>query len=70
LPEIGGRDAYYFENFEPDSMAQVLRDGLRDFGRDAERKERLRMRAARFSWASVAAEYWKLYQELATGGSP
>jgi len=67
LPEVGGEDAYYFETFEPESMAQVLRDGVRDFDRDAGRKERLRMRAARFRWTSVAAEYWKLYQELAAG---
>jgi glycosyltransferase involved in cell wall biosynthesis len=70
LPEVGGSDAYYFENFEADSMAQVLRDGLRDFEQDPERPQRLRKWAARFTWASVAAEYWKLYEELAAGSRP
>ena len=70
LPEIGGSDAYYFENFEPESMAQVLRDGLRDFEHDPGRRERLRLRAARFTWASVAAEYWKLYEEMAADRRP
>lgn len=67
LPEIGGEDAYYFADFEPDRMARVVRDGLRDFGRDPDRKERMRMRAARFSWPRVAAEYWRLYEEVAAG---
>jgi glycosyltransferase involved in cell wall biosynthesis len=70
LPEIGGSDAYYFENFEPQSMARVLRDGLGDFEHDPERRERLRMRAARFSWVSVAAEYWRLYEEVAALSRP
>lgn len=66
LPEVGGTEAYYFESFEPESMARVLRDGLNDFRRDASRQERSRRRAAGFSWRSVAGEYWKLYQEMAT----
>jgi glycosyltransferase involved in cell wall biosynthesis len=70
LPEVGGEDAFYFENFEPESMAQVVGEGLRDFQRNALRRERLRQRAARFSWRSVAAEYWKLYQETATTDRP
>ena len=67
LPEVGGKEAYYFENFEPESMAKTLHDGLHDFGQNALRQERLRKRAAGFSWPSVAGEYWKLYRELAGG---
>ena len=66
LPEVGGKDAYYFENFEPESMAKVLHDGLHDFGQNPLRQERLRRRAAEFNWPGVAKEYWKLYQELAS----
>lgn len=64
LPEVGGKEAYYFESFEPENMAKVLHDGLHDFSQNALRQERLRKRAAGFSWPSVAAEYWKLYESL------
>ena len=77
LPEVGGEEAYYFESFEPASMARVLRDGLRDFAGDAARPTRLKARAERFSWPKVAAEYWRLYRQLAeadrtsaTSGTP
>ncbi|WP_460960811.1 glycosyltransferase family 4 protein [Spirosoma litoris] len=64
LPEVGGKEAYYFEDFEPESMAKVLHDGLHDFGQNPLREERLRRRAASFSWPSVAKEYWALYEGL------
>ena len=35
LPEVGGKEAYYFENFEPENMAKVLHDGLHDFGQNS-----------------------------------
>jgi hypothetical protein len=31
LPEVGGTVAYYFENFEPNHMQNVLENGLKDF---------------------------------------
>ncbi|QKZ12750.1 glycosyltransferase family 4 protein [Spirosoma sp. KUDC1026] len=64
LPEVGGKEAYYFENFDPEHMAQVLHDGLVDFEQNILRQERLRRRAAGFSWSAVAGEYWKLYKDL------
>lgn len=67
LPEVGGKEAYYFENFQPESMAKILHDGLNDFGQNSLREDRLRKRAAGFSWPSVAGEYWQLYKELAAG---
>lgn len=65
LPEVGGKEAYYFENFEPESMAKVLHDGLHDFGQNPLRQERMKKRAGGFSWPDVAGDYWKLYRELA-----
>ncbi len=66
LPEVGGKEAYYFENFDPENMAKVLHDGLHDFGQNTLRQERMRKRAATFSWPDVVAEYRKLYDQLAT----
>ncbi|GAB3986346.1 glycosyltransferase family 1 protein [Spirosoma daeguense] len=65
LPEVGGKEAYYFENFEPETMAKTLDEGLRDFGQNPLRQERLIRRANGFSWPAIAEEYWKLYQQLA-----
>lgn len=65
LPEVGGSEAYYFEDFEPTEMAKTVHDGLHDFEQTSLRQERLRRRAATFSWPSVAGAYWKLYAKLA-----
>ncbi|GAB3979396.1 glycosyltransferase family 1 protein [Spirosoma terrae] len=67
LPEVGGKEAYYFDSFDPENMAKIVHDGLHDFAQNPLRQERLRRRAAGFSWASVAGEYWKLYKELIDG---
>jgi len=69
LPEIGGADAYYFDDFAPEAMARVVREGLADFGRDPGRPARQRARASRYSWPTVAAEYWSIYEGLASGAS-
>ncbi|GAB4021726.1 glycosyltransferase family 4 protein [Spirosoma koreense] len=64
LPEVGGKEAYYFEDFDPEHMAQTIDDGLRDFAQNPLRAERMKKRAAEFSWPHIAADYWKLYQTL------
>lgn len=64
LPEIGGKDAYYFESEEPESMAETIFDGLNDFQANPFRADRLRQQAARFSWERAAQQYWKLYSEV------
>ncbi len=66
LPEVGGKEAYYFADFEPESMAKVLHDGLHDFGQNPLREERLRRRAAGFNWPNVAKQYWALYEEISS----
>ncbi|MGA0555849.1 glycosyltransferase family 4 protein [Larkinella sp. VNQ87] len=66
LPEIGGKDAYYFESFEPEAMAETVFDGLNDFRANPFRATRLRQQATRFSWEQAARQYWELYQSLAT----
>ncbi len=65
LPEVGGSHAFYFESFEPLSMARVIREGLRAVEQAPERRARMKEWARRFNWSSVAAEYWKIYEELA-----
>jgi len=62
LPEVGGREAYYFENFEPESMAKIIHDGLHDFAQNPLRAERMKKRAAAYSWSMVASRYWEVYE--------
>jgi glycosyltransferase involved in cell wall biosynthesis len=65
LPEIGGDDAFYFESFEPDVMAETIRQGLEQFAADPTHVERVRRHAGRFSWENAAREYWSLYADVA-----
>ncbi|GAB3954934.1 glycosyltransferase family 1 protein [Spirosoma harenae] len=64
LPEIGGKEAYYFDDFEPENMAKTIDEGLRDFAQNPLREERLRRRGANFSWSNAAQEYWSLYNDV------
>ncbi|WP_229211195.1 glycosyltransferase family 4 protein [Dyadobacter jiangsuensis] len=64
LPEIGGDCAYYFDNFEPEHMRNVLNASLEDYNKTKPR-ERIRERARFFSWDRAASEYLDLYRSLA-----
>jgi glycosyltransferase involved in cell wall biosynthesis len=64
LPEIGGKAAYYFDSFEPESMIETIRAGLADFDAHPQRPAELRAHAARYSWTRAATEYWALYDEV------
>lgn len=64
LPEIGGTEAYYWSNFEPESMADVFTKGLKDFNADVEKPQRTKDWAQQFSWKNAAKAYLKLYENL------
>lgn len=60
LPEIGGPDAFYFKNFAPDHMSDIVQSGLHLF--DQDRAQRLIQRSKNFDWKKAADSYLKLYQ--------
>lgn len=62
LPEIAGPDAYYFNNFEPKSMARVFLKGINEF--DHARKMRLIERSKMFDWKNAAQSYLRIYKSL------
>jgi glycosyltransferase involved in cell wall biosynthesis len=64
LPEIGGKEAFYFEDFDPAHMKETLLRCLHDFGSDPMREERIRKHAGRFSWTNAAIDYHKVYGSL------
>ncbi len=61
LPEVGGADAYYFDDFEPPTIVETVRAGMRDFYDDPLKPQRLQWQANRFRWEHTAAAYWQLY---------
>ncbi|HEY8522085.1 MAG TPA: glycosyltransferase family 1 protein [Gammaproteobacteria bacterium] len=63
LPEIGGDEAWYFDDFEPERMRQVLAAGLAEYDRE-QPVERIRARALRYSWPQAAAAYLRIYRSL------
>ena len=64
LPEIGGKEAYYFKNFEPAHISHVFSEGLKAFKDDPGKAQRLKDYAANFNWQSAAKEYLKFYDHL------
>ena len=63
LPEIGGEAAYYFDDFNPDSMKQVVEEGLKDY-RSNQRDKKIREHASTFTWDRCAAQYLNVYREV------
>lgn len=61
LPEIGGREAVYFNSFDPEDVVETLRAGMRDFYDDPLKGERLRWQANRFRWQNTGKAYWAIY---------
>ncbi|MGY5850257.1 glycosyltransferase family 4 protein [Salegentibacter sp. F14] len=65
LPEIGGDVAFYWENFDPDYMAQKFEEGMHLFEVNQEEySEKLKNRAASFNWDHTADQYLQLYSDI------
>ena len=62
LPEVGGAAAYYFDDFSPQHLRQVLAAGLARHS--PTRAAEAQAQARQFSWAQAAADYLTVYQEL------
>lgn len=64
LPEIGGKLAYYWENFEAEHLVSVFNNGLNDFNNHKERAQELIEWANQFNWQKTASDYLKFYTEV------
>lgn len=62
LPEIGRDHAWYWDNFEPESMANRVREKML-LEPTVDRSTRVNY-AAGFSWAAAARGYQKIYRSL------
>lgn len=63
LPEIGGDVAYYFKSFEPEAIQQTFAAGLAHYYKTSP-QQKIRERAALFSWDKAAREYIEIYKSL------
>ena len=65
LPEVGGANAYFFDNLNEENMALTVREGLADFySHPTEAAEAVRRHAATFTWSHCADSYIQLYLKL------
>lgn len=63
LPEIGGDAAFYFQNFEPEHMQQILKNGLEYFSL-SDMAQKARNRASEFDWNDTAKAYLRIYNSI------
>lgn len=64
LPEIGGKEAYYFNpEFDPLKMQEELVTGLEHFKQHGNPAQ-LRQKALKFSWENAAKSYWDIYNKF------
>jgi glycosyltransferase involved in cell wall biosynthesis len=69
LPEIGGKAAFYFENFEPDAMASLIAEKLTHIASNRDQFAiEVKRHAATFSWELCIDQYISLYRSLAGHG--
>lgn len=65
LPEIGGKEANYWTNFDPEYMKNTLFDGLNHYENNKPECEKLLTeRASIFDWKVAAASYLKVYNDI------
>lgn len=63
LPEIGGDAAYYFESLDEASMQRAFGEGMHHY-HTTKPIEKIKERAAFFSWRDAALQYFDVYREL------
>lgn len=63
LPEIGGSAAFYFSDFEANSMQKILADGLQTYVQ-THMEPTVMAHAQKFNWLSTAEQYLEIYRSL------
>ncbi len=63
LPEVGGEYAFYFENFEKQSMIQTLEKAIPSF-ENKELKQKIIQHSKQFSWETAAKSYVEIYKSM------
>jgi glycosyltransferase involved in cell wall biosynthesis len=66
LPEIGGPEAYYFKDFEAQTLIETFEAGIKNYKEDPEKPQKMKAWAAQFTWEKAATQYLEFYQKLLT----
>ena len=64
LPEIAGGHGFFFDSFDPTSMAAVYESGLARHRADPGAADRARSHADGYSWAATARGYLRVYEAV------
>ena len=65
LPEIGDKYAFYWQNFDPDHMTEVLKNGLATFELNKEEfSAAMTGYAHKFNWDQCIENYLSMYNEV------
>ena len=62
LPEIGGSEAYYWNDFDAVEMITVFDHGMQAYANDLDKQKRIIEWAKQFSWKESAEKYINLYK--------
>ncbi|ATA73623.1 glycosyl transferase family 1 [Capnocytophaga sp. H4358] len=65
LPEIGGEIAFYFENFDPKTMANTLQKGLKTYYENIDEfLQKTKKWVAQFDYQVMASNYLEIYKKI------
>ena len=65
LPEIGGKDAFYWDHYNPEYMAKLVVEGLDTFNNNKEELSKKYINHAKsFNWDEAAKQYIEVYQHI------
>lgn len=62
LPEIGGESCLYFNPYDPNAIAETLREGLTNSGRRTMLRQHGPAQVSRFSWHTTAQAILSVYE--------
>ncbi|WP_250432777.1 glycosyltransferase family 4 protein [Hanstruepera flava] len=64
LPEIGGNMAFYWEQFNPEYMAEQFNKGIKTYGGNPDMRKAIINHANSYNWSKTAEQYIRLYNAL------
>lgn len=65
LPEIGGNVAFFFQRFDTNHMAKVVKEHLEIYASDEEKyANKIKEHAKKFNWQTASTSYLELYERL------
>lgn len=64
LPEVGADAAWYFRSFDPESMAEDVRDAIAEYAINPALPEKIRKNALRYNWDDCVDAYIDCYLEM------